>query len=241
MFMAFKKIIALFVVTAFAVVVMGACGEDPKRAVNHDPVAEDFVINGHLAIYDGTAKTISITPKAGKSTGQRTTFYEGTSPTIYAKSATGPSAVGSYTVTFNIAAVQGFNEALGLSAGTLVISPKTDDPDDPIDPFDPVEPDTPWVDGSVTVDIFSFNDFHGTMDSSASAANPGAARFTAIAKHLMGQSPHSMLLAAGDNYQHIKYYPFGQHRQPCRYHLLSGNLAPKKGGCPKRAAPLYLD
>jgi len=69
------------------------------------------------------------------------------------------------------------------------------------EPFNPVEPETPWVAGAVTIDIFSFNDFHGSVDSSASASNPGAARFTAIAKHLMSQSPHSMLLAAGDNYQ----------------------------------------
>ncbi|MCL2066461.1 MAG: 5'-nucleotidase C-terminal domain-containing protein [Treponema sp.] len=67
--------------------------------------------------------------------------------------------------------------------------------------FNPEEPATPWVDGNVTIDIFSFNDFHGTMDSSASASNPGAARFTAITKHLLSQSEHSMLLAAGDNYQ----------------------------------------
>jgi 2',3'-cyclic-nucleotide 2'-phosphodiesterase (5'-nucleotidase family) len=69
-------------------------------------------------------------------------------------------------------------------------------------PWDPIEPETPWVDGPVTVDIYSFNDFHGTMDNSASSSDPGAARFTAIVKHLMSQgSEHSMLLAAGDNYQ----------------------------------------
>jgi len=72
----------------------------------------------------------------------------------------------------------------------------------PVDVFNPIEPDTTWVDGAVTIDIFSFNDFHGTMDSTASTSNPGAARFTAIVKHLMAQgSAHSMLLAAGDNYQ----------------------------------------
>ncbi|MDR2941081.1 MAG: 5'-nucleotidase C-terminal domain-containing protein [Treponema sp.] len=67
--------------------------------------------------------------------------------------------------------------------------------------FDPVEPETPWVEGQVTIDIYSFNDFHGSVDSSASASNPGAARFTAIVKHLISQSEHVMLLAAGDNYQ----------------------------------------
>jgi len=67
--------------------------------------------------------------------------------------------------------------------------------------FTPEEPDTPWVEGAVTIDIFSFNDFHGTMDNTASSSNPGAARFSAIVKKLMSGSAYSMLLAAGDNYQ----------------------------------------
>jgi 2',3'-cyclic-nucleotide 2'-phosphodiesterase (5'-nucleotidase family) len=75
-------------------------------------------------------------------------------------------------------------------------------PEEIAKPFNPIEPETPWVAGPVTVDIYSFNDFHGTIDNSASASDPGAARFTAITKHLMSQgSEHSMLLAAGDNYQ----------------------------------------
>ncbi|WP_461255763.1 bifunctional metallophosphatase/5'-nucleotidase [Treponema sp. R80B11-R83G3] len=99
-----------------------------------------------------------------------------------------------------------------LAIGWLAIVPACNNgtnfepgPDIPIvpvmPPFDPIEAETLWVDGNVTVDIFSFNDFHGSVDSSASASNPGAARFTAIAKHLISQSEHSMLLAAGDNYQ----------------------------------------
>ena len=51
------------------------------------------------------------------------------------------------------------------------------------------------------IDIFSFNDFHGTIDKSASGSNPGADRFTAIVKHLMSENPNSILVAAGDNYQ----------------------------------------
>jgi 2',3'-cyclic-nucleotide 2'-phosphodiesterase (5'-nucleotidase family) len=51
------------------------------------------------------------------------------------------------------------------------------------------------------VNIFSFNDFHGTLDNSASGSNPGAPRFTAIAQKIMGDVPNSAIMAAGDNYQ----------------------------------------
>jgi 2',3'-cyclic-nucleotide 2'-phosphodiesterase (5'-nucleotidase family) len=78
--------------------------------------------------------------------------------------------------------------------GSSVIVPE-------LTPFDPVEPETAWVEGTVTIDIFSFNDFHGTVDNSASASNPGAAKFTTAARNLLAASEHSMLLAAGDNYQ----------------------------------------
>ena len=82
-------------------------------------------------------------------------------------------------------------------------NPITQDPDNPITlpSFESEEPATQWVNGNVTVDIFSFNDFHGTMDNSASASNPGAAKFVTGVKHAMQNSEHSMLLAAGDNYQ----------------------------------------
>jgi len=84
----------------------------------------------------------------------------------------------------------------------IIVPEIPSDPDIPvIPPFDPVEAETPWVDGTVTIDIFSFNDFHGTVDNSASAANPGAAKFATAAKNLLAASEHSMLLAAGDNYQ----------------------------------------
>jgi 5''-nucleotidase/2'',3''-cyclic phosphodiesterase and related esterases len=51
-----------------------------------------------------------------------------------------------------------------------------------------------------TVDIFSFNDFHGAVDRTSS--NPGAARFVAAAKAEMEKSTgETLVLAAGDNYQ----------------------------------------
>jgi len=53
----------------------------------------------------------------------------------------------------------------------------------------------------VTIDIYSFNDFHGTVDKSASGSNPGADRFVAIAQALMEENPNSAIVSAGDNYQ----------------------------------------
>jgi len=68
-------------------------------------------------------------------------------------------------------------------------------------PFEPVEPATPWVAGTVNIDVYTFNDFHGTVDNSASSSNPGAPIFYTAAKRLLDASEHHMLLAAGDNYQ----------------------------------------
>ena len=53
----------------------------------------------------------------------------------------------------------------------------------------------------VTIDIYSFNDFHGTVDKSASGSNPGADRFVAILEALMADNPNSVVVSAGDIYQ----------------------------------------
>ena len=86
------------------------------------PAADDYEISGLFQTYDNKAKTVTITPKAGKSSGARTIYYEGTGSTTYSNSTTGPSAKGSYAVTFDVAAVTGWKAATGLSAGTLVIN-----------------------------------------------------------------------------------------------------------------------
>jgi len=54
---------------------------------------------------------------------------------------------------------------------------------------------------TVTIDLYSFNDFHGTVDKSASGSNPGADRFVAILEELTKDNPNSVIFAAGDNYQ----------------------------------------
>jgi hypothetical protein len=86
---------------------------DPAPA-DADPIAGDFDITGLTATADGTAKAVTIAPKAGKSAGAITRKYAG--------SLTAPSADGTYAVTFDVAAAAGYNAVTGLSAGNLVIS-----------------------------------------------------------------------------------------------------------------------
>jgi hypothetical protein len=81
---------------------------------NADPIAGDFDITGLTATADGTAKAVTIRPKAGKSAGTITRKYAGL--------LTAPSAAGTYAVTFDVAAAAGYNAVTGLSAGNLVIS-----------------------------------------------------------------------------------------------------------------------
>jgi len=76
--------------------------------------AADFNISGTGSFtYDGSAKTVSISPKENVSPGQITVFYNGTD--------TLPVNVGTYAVTFNVAAAPGFN-AMTIRAGTITIT-----------------------------------------------------------------------------------------------------------------------
>jgi len=85
--------------------------------LNQDPAAGDFDISGAVHTYNGSVKTVVITPKAGKSVGSITVFYNG--------SIMLPMAVGTYTVTFNVEAADGWNEATGLVGGILTINRAT--------------------------------------------------------------------------------------------------------------------
>jgi len=77
------------------------------------PVASDFDF-GNLAQVAGTGvQPVTVTPREGKSTGAITILYDG--------SQTLPTAVGTYAVTFNVAASPNWYAAYNLSAGTLVL------------------------------------------------------------------------------------------------------------------------
>jgi hypothetical protein len=91
------------------------------KADDQTPVADDYDI-GNLTQTAGNITAVTITAKEGKSSGAVTIYYEGTDGTTYPKSTTLPTAAGTYTVTFNVAAVTGWDAASGLSAGTLTIN-----------------------------------------------------------------------------------------------------------------------
>ena len=86
-----------------------------NQTQNQTPAAADYDF-GNLTQIAGNITAVTITPKSGKSTGAITIYYNG--------STTLPAAVGTYTVTFDVAAVNGWNAASGLSAGTLTINAK---------------------------------------------------------------------------------------------------------------------
>jgi formylglycine-generating enzyme len=81
---------------------------------NQTPVVSDYNISGTGTFtYDGNPKTVTVTRKDGKSTGTVTVKYNG--------STVAPSVVGTYSVTFDVAAASGWNAVTNLSAGTLTI------------------------------------------------------------------------------------------------------------------------
>jgi hypothetical protein len=88
---------------------------------NQTPIASDYNISGiGTFTADGTARVVTVTAKSGKSPGTVTVYYSG--------STTAPSAAGTYTVTFNVAAATGWNAVSGLSAGTLIINASDNTP-----------------------------------------------------------------------------------------------------------------
>jgi len=87
---------------------------------NGTPVAADYNI-GNLTQTAGSVTAVTITAKAGKSGGGITVHYEGIPPISY-NDTTPPQIAGTYTVTFDVAPVSGWNAASGLFAGTLTVN-----------------------------------------------------------------------------------------------------------------------
>ncbi|MDR0456586.1 MAG: SUMF1/EgtB/PvdO family nonheme iron enzyme [Treponema sp.] len=123
----FQAITMIAFIGVFAVTLaLTGCSEpDTGNTKNKTPVAADYNVSGFSQIYDGSAKAVNISPKAGKSAGAITIHYEGISGTAYSKETAAPSAVGNYAVTFDVAAVKGWNAKSGLYAGTLAIANQT--------------------------------------------------------------------------------------------------------------------
>jgi len=129
----FNLVAALLAV--FAVLIMGCPtpggGGGGNGNNNETPTADDFEISGTgtLLYEQGKVKTVTITPKSGKSKGIITVKYDG--------STTAPSELGIYAVTFDVAEAPGWNAAADLDAGTLEIAEQTANPQLPTaDDFD---------------------------------------------------------------------------------------------------------
>jgi hypothetical protein len=115
------QVTALLLAAVFAMVVTacpeGGIGGTEKKT----PTAADYDI-GNLNQTEGSVTAVTITRKDNtKSAGGITIHYEGIEGKNYNKSQTLPTEAGSYAVTFDVEAADGWNEAKGLSAGTLVI------------------------------------------------------------------------------------------------------------------------
>jgi hypothetical protein len=105
----------LLIITLVAVIgfLMIVCDDGNKTELtNLTPVADDYTFD-NLYQTAGNVTAVTITPKSGKSSGTISIKYNG--------SATIPQIAGTYTVTFDVAAVTSWNAAIGLSAGTLKI------------------------------------------------------------------------------------------------------------------------
>ena len=90
-----------------------SCNAPDDPIPNQTPVEADFVIE-NLNQTVGSVRPVTITALPGRSTGSITIYYDGS--TVL------PTAAGTYSVTFNVAAAPGWNEAVGLVAGTLNIN-----------------------------------------------------------------------------------------------------------------------
>jgi hypothetical protein len=121
--MLFKKIkkltvlqaAALLLVAAFAMVIVACPGDAIGGTEKKTPTAADYDISTNLLQTAGSVTAVTVTKKdETKSPGAVTVKYN--------NSTTVPQEVGNYTVTFDVAAATGWNEAKGLPAGTLVVN-----------------------------------------------------------------------------------------------------------------------
>ena len=113
-------ILLILLIGAIGVQTISCSSDGDTNAI---PSADDFYISGTGTIYyDGNTKSVSITPKTGKSNGAVTIYYKGMEGTSYPVSVSAPSAIGKYEVTFDVAEAAGWNAVSGYFAGTLDIA-----------------------------------------------------------------------------------------------------------------------
>jgi hypothetical protein len=113
-----KKTVKLFGIIALAAMFLAGCEGGTteggkKGSSNQTPKANDYYYSNFNQIVGSTGRVIAviITPKAGRSSGARTIYYNG--------STTLPTTLGNYAVTFDVEAAKGWDAKTGLSAGNL--------------------------------------------------------------------------------------------------------------------------
>jgi hypothetical protein len=92
--------------------------------INAKPLyAADFNVSGTGTFtYDGSQKSVTVTDKNGKTTGAVTVYYEGGAGTSYPRSVTPPVNAGTYVITVQVTAVEGWKSESALPLGQLVIN-----------------------------------------------------------------------------------------------------------------------
>jgi len=108
--------LAAVITFGFPVLSLTGCDDDSPAVVPQTPVADDFDV-GNLSQVLGSVTPVTVTAKPGKSTGAVTVYYAG--------SRTLPLELGSYAVTFDVAAAKNWKAAKGLVGGTLWIIAST--------------------------------------------------------------------------------------------------------------------
>jgi len=94
-----------------------------KNFINTDmivagiPIPDDYNIS-----VDSETLAVSVVRKANASPGEITIYYEGAGSTVYEKCTDAPTELGTYNVTFDVAAAPRFTSAVGLYATALTIS-----------------------------------------------------------------------------------------------------------------------
>jgi hypothetical protein len=114
---------ALLLAAVFAIIV-AACSGDSVGGTHTEtptPAVADYTFSENLTQTEGSVTAVTVTPNPDKSPGKVTVYYTGTGSTSYAKNTVLPTAAGTYSVTFDVAAAEGWNAATGLTAGTLTI------------------------------------------------------------------------------------------------------------------------
>jgi len=134
-----KNLFKVLTITALIAVIgfsMIACGDlfnkDDEEDTyvytppNQTPSLSDFTVSGIGTFdFDYTLRKVTVAAKPNKTTGTTTVYYTGTGSTVYEKNEGEPLFKGTYSVTFDVAAASGWNEAKGLSAGTITIADGT--------------------------------------------------------------------------------------------------------------------